>query len=406
MINDPSSTVTLSTPLLLGSSSSSNKNMSTVVVAKQPPTNSSDDDIGTSFDWPEKESERVKLFIPPEYDPYQNQESPGQCYIRYDTERKLFMVVSETTDTTLDIIDPDDVIGVNVEIALFGSSDGGVTTSVQPMVVVVDGTMTNEPSSEIPVDRQGTAVLTLYVYPKRDPSADSIFNSCGLHRKPKPVTHYPTDATTGEDNASSTAGGSKKIWHRYAHHRQFTVAPVEDFADLTIMVQAIRSIVKPSTTTTTTPTTSREERLLVIINPVSGRKKALEIYEKTVVPIFDQACVSYDSLVTTHARHAEERMKQQPPSGDLVDLSEYTGIVSIGGDGVVHEIMQGIHNRPDGRDLLQRLKLGMIGAGSSNGLSTSLAHASEVWYCCSGGYYTLCVHSHTHKVFNTKTLLF
>ena len=72
-------------------------------------------------------------------------------------------------------------------------------------------------------------------------------------------------------------------------------------------------------------------------------------------------------------------MRQQTESsGELKDLTEYTGIVSIGGDGVVHEIMQGIHSRPDGRDLLKRLKFGTIGAGSSNGLSASLAHASEV----------------------------
>ena len=256
MINDPS-TVTLSAPLL---------------ASTEMPQIVDDDSDSLVIDWP------VKLLIPQEYDPYQNHESPGLCYIRFDKLRNSFIIVSETTDTTLDIIDPNDVIGINVEITLLAQTfvDETIQNDEEERNV---SPPTNEPSSEIPVDRQGTAVLTIYAYPKKDPSTESILNSCGLHRKPKPVTQYLTE----EGNSSSTA--TKKSWHRHAHHRQFTVAPAEDFADLTTMVQAIRSIVKPSTMTTT----PYEERLLVVINPVSGRKKALEIYQKTVVPIFEQA---------------------------------------------------------------------------------------------------------------------
>jgi sphingosine kinase len=384
MIDDPSS-AHLGTPLLAAPIETMRPTLSLVA------TNCENNVI---TEWPTEEAKRAKLLIPQEYDPYQNQESPGRCFFRYDKDRELFLIVAESTGRTLDIIDPDDVVGVNVEIAMFGGHVGGGTSSaaIDESVVLGDDQGTggvasptmNEPTSTVPTDTQGSAVLTVYAYPKRDPSKESIFHSCGLHRKPKPVTELPagTAAAAAEEGSSARVPNNKKSWHRQAHHRQFTVAPAEDFADLTTMVQAIRSIIKPASSMSTT--TPREDRLLVIINPVSGRKKALEIYEKTVVPIFDQASVSYDYMVTSHARHAEERMKEQPASSDLKDLSEYTGIVSIGGDGVVHEIMQGIHSRPDSRKLLKTLKLGMIGAGSSNGLSASLAHASEVrtWYGC------------------------
>lgn len=109
----------------------------------------------------------------------------------------------------------------------------------------------------------------------------------------------------------------------------------------------------------------------------------MDIYNSVVMPMLEQAAIDYDHVITTHAGHAEEQMAPKDGKGDLdgiADITKYEGLVVIGGDGSVYEIMQGIKKRPDCEKVLKNLKLGHIGAGTSNGLSASLAHASQVSY--------------------------
>jgi sphingosine kinase len=334
-------------------------------------------------DWPTKEAERAKLLIPAGYDPYQG-EVPGKCYLKFDGERKLFLLVSDASGETLDIIDPNDVIGAAVEVELFGAADELRSTTFRnneqqektegpsspaedcgifkPLGENADKIFSicnNEPASDIPFDTQAAAVLTLYVYPRIDPSTKgSIFASCGLaSNNPKPVKDYKPPADVS------------KLGSRHAHHRRFQVAPAEDFSDISTVVRSIRKICRPSPQT---------DRLLVVINPFSGMKLGEEVYKTVLAPMLEHAGIDHDHIVTTHARHAEQLMKEHPKDSGITDLSEYDAIVAIGGDGMVHEIFQGIRHRSDCQEILKRLKLGHVGAGTSNGLPKSLAHASKV----------------------------
>jgi hypothetical protein len=329
-----------------------------------------------TLDWREDVAKRVKLFVPQEYDPYQDQESPKFCWIHLNTEFRRFVVESESTEgenVPIDIIDPEDVIGIKVEIEVL---DGVLRSPRVQEEHKEDSSLSvngeqgnrarNEPSGDTLLDTQGIAVLHIFAYPKRDLSKESILNSCGMNRKPEASRAHHLETDTEE------ATLSPKLGHRYQHHRQFRVAPTEDMADLSHLVQAMRKIIHPIDIMSLD-----DQRLLIVINPVSGKKTALSLFESVVAPMLEEASVSFDMFITSYARHAEERMQLQPANSELQDLSEYSGIVSIGGDGVLHEIMQGIHSRPDEQEILKNLKLGMIGAGTSNGLSATLAHASE-----------------------------
>ena len=79
-----------------------------------------------------------------------------------------------------------------------------------------------------------------------------------------------------------------------------------------------------------------------------------------VAPMLDQAGIDHDHVTTTHAGHAEEQMapKEGEGSDGIADISKYDGIVAIGGDGSVYEIMQGIKKRTDCDAVLKNLKLG------------------------------------------------
>ncbi|KAG7361426.1 ATP-NAD kinase-like domain containing protein [Nitzschia inconspicua] len=361
MGNESSKASNLNAPLLSLQSDICNNNMD-----RSSPT--------SALEWPEDVAKRVKLIVPPEYDPYQDPENPSYCYIRFDREKKKFMVASDvdatTTQTILDIVDPEDIINIKVEIELLTGAP--TSRGQEEHIVRNDGEegelhrATNEPPVDTPSDTYGCAILSIFAYPKRNLSEESILNSCGMKRKPEPFREI-SEGTTPEETVKPQLLG-----HRHKHHRYFRVAPSEDMTDLSTLVQAMRRIISPVDCTSLD-----ERRLLIIINPVSGKKTAVDVYEKTVAPMLEEASVSYDFFITSYARHAEERMRQQPTNGELRDISDYSGIVSIGGDGVVHEILQGIHRRPDAKEILKNLKIGMVGAGTSNGLSATLAHASD-----------------------------
>merc|ERR1712176_1267779 len=120
-----------------------------------------------------------------------------------------------------------------------------------------------------------------------------------------------------------------------------------------IMVNAIRSLSRPVATFETEVPANNEERILVIVNPASGKKLGVHIYNTTLRPMLEQAGIAYDCLITTHAQHAEERMRKQRNTSDFRDIAEYTGIVLVGGDGIIHEVMQGIHRRVDRDKILK-----------------------------------------------------
>lgn len=323
-----------------------------------------------AWTWPSENVERVKLLVP-------NDCNQRTCVFRFDSDRRLLTVAldGDAEENVLDVIDPKDIIGVNVEIKLRDHDNeiSQINEQGRSSPTTTKSVADNEPVSEVPFDTRGAAVLSLYVYPKGKPGRKgSILRFCGAERN-HPKTQEGMDQCLENRDATNSNNES-----RYCHHRQFTVAPLEDFTDLSIMVNAIRNLSQSIPSSETRVTKQDEERILVIVNPNSGKKSGVNIYDMTLRPMLEQAGIAYDCLITSHAKHAEERMKKQSSTSDFRDISDYTGIVLVGGDGTIHEVIQGIHQRADRNEILGRLKLGAIGAGTSNGFSASLAYASKV----------------------------
>ena len=93
---------------------------------------------------------------------------------------------------------------------------------------------------------------------------------------------------------------------------------------------------------------------LVIVNPKSGVQKAQEIFNTTLKPMLDKLGYSYDCLVTKKANHARAFVTTYP---SLVE--EYDKIIIVSGDGLVHEVYQGLASRPDSNQSL-KIPLAMI----------------------------------------------
>eukprot|EP00934_Nitzschia_sp_Nitz4_P008710 Nitzschia sp. Nitz4//scaffold3_size479765//220203//221882//NITZ4_000094-RA/size479765-augustus-gene-1.599-mRNA-1//-1//CDS//3329550740//8700//frame0 len=307
--------------------------------------------------WPSEDAKKATLLIPQSYDPYQTPDSRRTCHLEWSESRKVLTLVADDTAEVLDIIDHSDIIGASIEVSLVDSATGEprATSATQG-----SGDTNNEPSSPTPADTQGTSTLVIYAYPRKDTSEDS-FISCGTKSgsSSKPVKEYP-----GERKTDTLA-------NRQPRHRHFQVAPCEDLGFVSTVVKSIRSLARPDS--------RDDERILVLVNPFSGRRMGNTIYETIVGPMLEQAGVQHDCVLTTHSGHGAELMAKKVGPGEdgIEDVSKYDGIVAVGGDGSVYEIMQGIKQRSDCDDILSRVKLGHIGAGTSNGLSASLAHASQ-----------------------------
>ncbi|GAN08361.1 diacylglycerol kinase catalytic domain family protein [Mucor ambiguus] len=109
-----------------------------------------------------------------------------------------------------------------------------------------------------------------------------------------------------------------------------------------------------------------EKRVLVLINPFGGQAKAKSIFEEKVKPVLEAAKCKLDIQYTEHRYHALEIAKG-------LDIGSYDTIVTVSGDGLIHEVINGFLQRPDAREALQKVALGLIPAGTSNSLSISMS---------------------------------
>ncbi|EDV97672.1 sphingosine kinase 1 [Drosophila grimshawi] len=112
---------------------------------------------------------------------------------------------------------------------------------------------------------------------------------------------------------------------------------------------------------------ARRRRILVMLNPKSGSGNAREVFNMHVAPVLNEAEVPYDLYVTKHSNYAIEFMGNRR-------LDDWCTILSVGGDGLFHEIINGLLRRPDWSQVLDSIALAIIPCGSGNGLARSIAH--------------------------------
>ncbi|MBL7011123.1 MAG: acylglycerol kinase family protein, partial [Candidatus Marinimicrobia bacterium] len=72
----------------------------------------------------------------------------------------------------------------------------------------------------------------------------------------------------------------------------------------------------------------------ITVNPHGGTKKGLAILKK-VLPVFESAQAEVTVLETEYAGHARDLARD-------LDIDGYDGFCCIGGDGTMHEAINGI----------------------------------------------------------------
>ncbi|ORY51475.1 hypothetical protein BCR33DRAFT_712521 [Rhizoclosmatium globosum] len=102
------------------------------------------------------------------------------------------------------------------------------------------------------------------------------------------------------------------------------------------------------------------------VNPFGGVKEAVKIFDSLINPMLETAGIPFERLDTQFKGHAEEVVQK-------VDYTKYSALVAVSGDGVLHEVVNGIMSRRDWR-AARTVPIGTIGAGSSNAMNPNLGH--------------------------------
>jgi diacylglycerol kinase family enzyme len=100
------------------------------------------------------------------------------------------------------------------------------------------------------------------------------------------------------------------------------------------------------------------------LNPFGGSKDAKEIYQTVVKEMFEKANIETLYYETTSSDHISDITAS-------LDLNNVDGIVGIGGDGLINQIVNGLYSRAD-IDSIKTIPIGHIPAGSQNALVISI----------------------------------
>ncbi|XP_061714862.1 sphingosine kinase 1-like [Cydia pomonella] len=112
---------------------------------------------------------------------------------------------------------------------------------------------------------------------------------------------------------------------------------------------------------------ANDKKLLILLNPKSGPGKARELFQTKVAPILQEGEIPYDLHVTKYAQYAREFVRTRNVYG-------WRGIVAVGGDGVLFEILNGMFERLDWQQALAEVPLAILPCGSGNGLARTICH--------------------------------
>ena len=98
-------------------------------------------------------------------------------------------------------------------------------------------------------------------------------------------------------------------------------------------------------------------KYFIIINPNSGTKKSVNIFNSMIYPQLKKRGDSVEFQITEYQYHAKEIIEK-------INLEDKDGVLVLGGDGTMHEVVNGMLNRKDAI----KVPIGNLPTGSGNSL--------------------------------------
>ncbi len=109
----------------------------------------------------------------------------------------------------------------------------------------------------------------------------------------------------------------------------------------------------------------RRKRAKVLVNPHSGKGSAEKWYYRDVEPLLKAAQCTIDMVKTRHKGEAVD-------IAESLDIDAFDIVASCSGDGLPHEVFNGLGKRPDAKKALSKIAVVNIPCGSGNAMSCNL----------------------------------
>ncbi|GAA5856751.1 hypothetical protein JCM8547_008821 [Rhodosporidiobolus lusitaniae] len=133
----------------------------------------------------------------------------------------------------------------------------------------------------------------------------------------------------------------------------------------------------------------RHRRLHIIVNPAGGKGTAKRVWEDVVKPMYEAAGVQYEVSFTGPPNSPQNAFRlgrshlpfsPSSPSSSSQPSGEtgFHTLVSLSGDGILHELLNGLASQPHAADVLRRTPVVHVPCGSGNALATSLLGPEKV----------------------------
>jgi sphingosine kinase len=109
----------------------------------------------------------------------------------------------------------------------------------------------------------------------------------------------------------------------------------------------------------------RQKRIKLLINPFGGKGNAQKLYSRDIEPIFTAAQSVIDVERTQYQGHAVE-------IAENLDIEAYDVVACCSGDGLPHEVFNGLGNRKDAQKALSKVAVVQLPCGTGNAMSWNL----------------------------------
>ena len=114
----------------------------------------------------------------------------------------------------------------------------------------------------------------------------------------------------------------------------------------------------------------KRKRALVLVNPHAGKGSATKYWARDISPIFKAARISVEVLTTSHQGEAVGIVES-------MDIEKFDMVVSCSGDGLPHEVFNGLGKRKDARRALGKVAVVQMPCGSGNAMSCNLTGSAS-----------------------------
>jgi sphingosine kinase len=110
---------------------------------------------------------------------------------------------------------------------------------------------------------------------------------------------------------------------------------------------------------------ARRKRAWVLVNPHAGPGGADKVWQKQVKPIFQAARMPLTVVRTSYSGEAVKLAQE-------LNIDDFDIAIPCSGDGLPHEVFNGLGKRPDARRALSKIAVCHIPCGSGNAMSCNL----------------------------------